>query len=368
MVLQQVDSHQGRGRLEQVKPAERTIDALASRFSVFAAEECSGQSGLNVVSPIYEALSKVVSVNSALLTMARECNAGQPIPNLFFSAVKRVLAEYPDEDLWTHYARGAETGRPTSGLADAFTSFCERHQEEVLDLVRTRRVQTNEIRRCSYLMPAFGVVALENPGKPLALIDVGASAGLNLLWNRYRYLYSDGSAFGPADSGAVIEAETRTRMPQMLEYFPDVALRIGIDLNPVDLRNEQEYKWMTALVWPDHPDRAALLAAARQIWLEDTPEVLSGDAIDVFPRVLQRVPTDAVLCVCHCHTLNQFPVEARAAFYHILLTESERRVVYYVPSEGERMSVDRIMNRESHTILSARRSAHGRWIEWETAV
>ena len=366
MVLRQIDTHQGRGRVEQLGPNERSDDALSLRFRTFAAEECSGESGLNVVSPTYEALSLAVASNACLLDLARECLVGQPIPNLFFSAVKRVLADYPDDSLSDHYASCARDGRPTPGLAQEFSRFCSAHDDGIRELVSTRRVQTNEIRRCSYLMPAFGVIASEDPGRPLALIDVGSSAGLNLLWDSYQYRYSDGSRYGPADSGVLIEAETRTPMPSIPERFPTVFFRTGIDLSPVDLSDDEEYRWMMALVWPDHTDRSELLAAARKIWLEDPPTVLAGDAVALMPNVLANAPEDAVLCVFHCHTLNQFPVEARSAFHEVLMRESERRTVYHVPSEGERMSVDRIEDRQTTTILSARRNAHGRWIEWDT--
>ena len=348
-----------------MRPNDRSHEALALRFRTFASEECSGESGLNVLSSTYEVLSLAVASSNELLDMARHCQVGQPIPNLFFAAVKRVLADHPDDGLNYHYAGSARGGKPTAGLEEAFGEFCSAHSHEIRALVQTRRVQTNEIRRSSYLMPAFGLIARENPDRPLALIDVGASAGLNLLWDSYRYRYSDGSTYGPPDSPVVIEAETRTPMPRIPDQLPRVTYRVGIDLSPVDLSDDEEYRWMMALVWPDHADRAELLAAARSIWLETPPEIVAGDAVAILPDVLTDAPEDATLCVFHCHTLNQFPVEARSAFYEILMGESERRIVYHVPSEGERMSVDRIDDRQSTTILSARRNAHGRWIEWD---
>ena len=364
MVLAQVDQHQGAERVEQTPPERRGLDALAARFTTFADEECEGESGLNVFAPTYGALSRFAASDTELLSLARECGVGQPIPNLFFSAVKRALADHPDHELACHYARAANGAAPDAGIGAAFADFCARNGDAIRNLVRIRRVQTNEIRRCAYLMPAFGVIARESPAA-LALIDVGASAGLNLLWDSYRYAYSDGSRYGPADSPVLIESETRTPMPEIPARLPSVAYRAGIDLNPVDLSDDEEYRWMQALVWPDHPDRAALLSAARGIWQDNPPAVLRGDAIETLPRALADAPNDATLCVFHCHTLNQFPVDARAAFYDILRAESERRTVYHVPSEGERMSVGRIERGKATTILSARRNAHGRWIEWE---
>ncbi len=364
MTSDQIDGHQGRGRVERLPPSERTDEALAERFRVFAREECSGASGLNVMSPTYEALSLAIADNPGLLALARECMVGQPIPNLFFAAVKRLVDAGQCEELAGRYARIAEGDVPGCGLSESFARFCARHDSEIVDLVRTRRVQTNEIRRCSYLMPAFGSVFQDAGELPLALIDVGASAGLNLLWDSYQYRYSDGSAFGPLDAEVVIECELRNEMPDIPTEMPEVAFRRGVDLNPVDLGDDEQFLWMMALVWPDHPDRAALLRAARRIWLNDPPRVERGDALAVLPRVLAEVPADTALCVFHCHTLNQFPVESRNAFYEILNRASLDRPVYHLQSEGEQMRLNRIVDGVADTILSARRNAHGRWIEW----
>ena len=340
MTPDQVDGHQGRGRVERLCPVERADEALAERFRVFAREECSGESGLNVTSPTYKLLSLAVADNPGLLAMARECMVGQPIPNLFFAAVKRLLDDREGEGLARHYALIATGEPPGEGLPDSFARFCFARESEIVELVRTRRVQTNEIRRCSYLMPAFGTVSLDSGGMPLGLIDVGASAGLNLLWDSYQYRYSSNLTFGPDASEVVIDCELRNGMPDIPGELPEVAFRKGVDLNPVDLSNDEEYLWMMALVWPDHPDRAGLLSAARHIWLSNPPRVQRGDALEALPRILSEVPQNAALCVFHCHTLNQFPAESRTAFYEILLRESYDRRVYHISSEGEYMYLD----------------------------
>lgn len=367
MTPDQVDGHQGRGRVERLCPVERSDEALAERFRVFASEECSGASGLNVISSTYELLSLAIADNPRLLAMARECMVGQPVPNLFFAAVKRLLGDRESDGLAHYYALIATGEPPGDGLADSFARFCYEREPEIVELVRTRRVQTNEIRRCSYLMPAFGTVWLDSGGMPLGLIDVGASAGLNLLWDKYRYRYSDGSTLGRPDSEVVIDCELKNVMPDIPSELPCVVFRKGVDLNPVDLGDDEEYLWMMALVWPDHPDRADLLSAARRTWLSNPPRVERGDALEILPRILEEVPVEAALCVFHCHTLNQFPPDARVAFYEILLRESYDRRVYHVSSEGEYMYLSRIADGISDTILSARRNAHGRWIEWLSA-
>ena len=366
MVISQADAHQGRERVDLRAPAERTTKALAARFELFADVECSGESGLGVFSPAYALLSRAVARDAGLLALAAECRRGQPVPNLFFAAVKRVAeTATPRAELALLYARIADGEPPPPSLPAAFARFCAEHAAAITALARTRRVQTNEIRRCAYLMPAFGTVSSDAGGRALAMIDVGASAGLNLLWDEYRYAYSDGSEYGPRDSAVTIESELRSPMPPLPSAFPEVAFRAGVDLSPVDLSDDAAFGWMRALVWPDHADRAALLSAAREIWLANPPTVEAGDAVETLPRLLAAAPPDAALCVFHCHALNQFPPAARNEFYGILRRESERRTIYHIPSEGERMSVDKIIGGRAETLLSARRSAHGRWIEWD---
>lgn len=369
MTISDADKHHGPGRIEAIPPEARADAALAERFRFFAREECSGQSGLGVRSPTYAILSETAAADSLILRLARECQLGQPIPNLFLSAVKRVAADRAESELARAYAAIAAGADPTNDLPAKFARFCASHESEIIDLVKTRRVQTNEIRRCAYLMPSFAAVSADSGGKPLALIDVGASAGLNLIWDRYSYAYSDGSRYGPSESPVIIESCLRSPMPDIPpdipDEFPSVAFRIGIDIAPVDLADAEQFAWMQALVWPDHPDRAALLIAARRLCLQSPPTLLAGDALDILPRALRMAPKDAALCVFHCHTLNQFPREARSEFYEILTAESMSRTVYHLPSEGERMSLDKIDRGKSVTVLSAKRNAHGRWIEWD---
>ena len=237
------------------------------------------------------------------------------------------------------------------------------HRDPIIALVQSRGVQTNEVGRCSHLMPAFGIVA-RTAERALALIDVDAGAGLNLLWDRFDYRYSDGSVFGSGQSLVRIDCESRGRMPDIPAGFPEVAYRVGLDLHPIDLADDHEYGWLQALIWPDHADRHALLANARRVWLRQPPRVEQGDALEKLPGLIEDAPDDTALCVFHCHALNQFPVAARAAFASILRSTSRRRPVYHVSSEGQRLTVTRIVDGRSRTLLSVLRSAHGRWVDW----
>ena len=352
--------------IEHLAPAERSDRALAERFRRFAVEECSAASDEGAGSRTYEALSETVASNQALLALARVCRVGQPIPNLFFAAVKRTVASFPGSELAEHYRRAEAGNRPTPRLGRAFTEFVLANRDRIVQHLETRMVQTNEVGRCAYLLPGFLTIAAENPDKPLALLDVGASAGLNLNWDQYRYRYSTGDEYGPADSKVVIECEARNELPDLPTTLPEVNFRVGIDLSPVDLGDDEEYRWMQALLWPEHLDRASLLYAARDVWLRLPPTVLAGDALDMLPETLKNAPQESALCVFHCHALNQFPAGARKRFDGILRATSMERVVYHIPSEGERVSLRRIVSGTATTLLTARRQVHGKWIEWDT--
>lgn len=342
----------------------RSDEALAARFDSFARVECAPiASGESSNSPAYATLSRHVAGSGVLLALARECRAGQPIPNLFFAAIKRLLADEPREALAGIYRQVARGGKPPPALPREFGRYCRRRSDAIVEIVRTRNVQTNEVSRCSSLMPAFGVVALD-AGRDLALIDVGASAGLNLLWDRFDYRYSDGSSFGSGRSPVRIDCECRGTMPQIPAHFPKVAYRVGIDLSPVDLGQDEAYRWLQALIWPEHADRMARLAAARSVWLQQPPRVEAGDALVLLPEIIEKAPKSAALCIVHSHTLNQFSERARAAFARLLQSVSKARPVYEVSAEHDRLTLFRYAAREGTLLLSAARSAHGRWVDW----
>lgn len=348
--------------IEHLPISRRSDRALAARFRRFAIEECAESSDDGAGSPTYEALSETVAGIPALLDLARRCRVGQPIPNLLFAAVKRSAADFPASELAGHYRRTAEGQRPTPGLERAFTEFSLAHRAQIVGYLETRMVQTNEVGRCAYLMPGFLTVAAENPGRSVALIDVGASAGLNLNWDKYRYRYSTGREFGPAASPVVIRCEARKGLPELPTDFPTVSFRVGLDLAPVDLSDDKEYRWMQALIWPEHGDRQSILSAARRVWLQSPPTVREGDAMDLLPEELRTVPEQSVLCVFHCHTLNQFAAAARERFESILLEASTRRPVYHLASEGPDVSLRRINGGTATIVFAARRQIHGKWI------
>jgi hypothetical protein len=111
----------------------------------------------------------------------------------------------------------------------AFWGVLEQHADWLAAFVRDRPVQTNEVQRCWVLLPIFLTVA-RLAGRPLDLVEFGASAGLNLLWDRYGYRYEAGS-WGDASSPLQLRGEERSAVPvELLGTQVEVRRRVGIDL------------------------------------------------------------------------------------------------------------------------------------------
>jgi hypothetical protein len=224
-------------------------------------------------------------------------------------------------------------------------------------------------------------------GTPLALLEVGASAGLNLLVDRYGFRIGE-VASGPADAAVrfdcVVEGELRPPVPPNL----DVGWRLGLDLNPLDVRDPQARDWLRALVWPEHPDRLELLDAALEVARHDPPLVLRGDLVDDLAPLASRVPAGTTLTVVSTWTLAYLEPERRRAFVTRLgevaatrgqpvwLVAGEAQSVLAslevglaeMPPEGfgpSTLSLHRFdpHGERDHRLL-AHAHPHGRWIRW----
>jgi hypothetical protein len=338
-------------------------EPLAARFARFAAEECAGYS------PLYERLAAGVARDADLLALASHAAPGQPPPNLLLGAVHYLLLRGADDRLAAFYPGLAADPAQAGDAYPAFRAFCLAHEEELAALLATRRVQTNEVGRSAYLYPAFGWIAAR-AGRPLALIEIGASAGLNLNWHRYGYRYAgDAAAYGDPLSPVVVEGEWRGALrPSLPTVAPPVASAVGVDLHPLDPADPDQALWLRALVWPEHRRRAALLGAALALARIHPPRVVAGDGVDRVAALVREAPDGAVPCVFHTHALYQFPAD-RARLAAALAALGEGCDLYYLSVEEDGSGPARAHltawegGRRSETLL-ARCHGHGRWTRW----
>jgi hypothetical protein len=186
-----------------------------------------------------------------------------------------------------------------SGRFEDFLAALAEHEHALRARIETHGVQTNEVQRCTMLLPTF-LAAAAATGLPLELIELGPSAGLNLLVDRYRYSYANGS-FGPAEALLELTVDERGgRVPAaLLERELVIRRRRGIDLAPVDATTADGYLLLRSFIWPGLDERVARLDAAVETLRRTTnrPELIAGDYTEVLPALLADRPADALTVV-----------------------------------------------------------------------
>jgi len=208
--------------------------------------------------------------------------------------------------------------RAYGGEGDPYPPFRELLQERrdwIARFVREQGVQTNEVQRCFGLLPAFLAVADE---RPLDVIELGPSAGLNLCWANYRYRYEAG-AWGPA--GAALEltgGEQPGPTAELLARTPTARRRLGIDLEPVDVTSEHGARLLQCFVWADQVRRLERLRRAIDVLREDPPELVRGDYVALLPRVLAERDLGALTVVFQIASTPYVAEEGRRRIYAAL--------------------------------------------------
>ncbi|MFG2224411.1 DUF2332 domain-containing protein [Streptomyces sp. NPDC048644] len=232
-------------------------------------------------------------------------------PNLLLAAVRHLDGPH------------AEQG-PRGDLAyRRWREWTIRHWDEVRAVIMRRATQTNEPARCATLLPLLARLP-----QPLALLEVGASAGLCLYPDRYRYAFDDGGDAGAAvevgPSGSPVTFRCRTsreaRVPDDWAAppgrLPEVVWRGGIDLNPLDpVGDPDALRWLQALIWPGATERAQHLpAAVDAVRGAPRPRMVRGDLVDELPALAAEAPADATLVVFHTAVLTYLPPDRRERF------------------------------------------------------
>ena len=316
--------------------------STAENYRRFARLEARGRSDL------YEELAEGVAGDLEVLDLLGTLPVAKRQPNLFFGAV--------------NYLYGTAAGY------SSFRRAVVEHWSMVRATMLARRTQTNEVGRCATLLPLLAGLP-----QPLALFEVGASAGLCLLPDRYRYDYG-GAVVGPEGSPVLLRCEQRGLARPVPDTLPEVIWRAGVDLAPVDVRDETATAWLEALVWPGEGDRLARLRAALAIARRDPPNVVTADLRAGLAKLVVDVPPEATLVVFHSAVLAYVPAQDRGGFE----AEVTELGAVWISNEGAsvlpavRGSVpdDELGEHEGQFLLSrdgkpvAWADPHGSWFEW----
>jgi len=226
-------------------------EPLADHFRAFAAvaERDGGTT--------YPDICRAVADDDEVLSLLDGAPLTQRRPILLLAAVHYLLLSGAEHELAAHYDTVAAVlgggRRPTGDAATAFADFCREHRLALEALIATRMTQTNEVGRCTALLPGLcHVASLSGSAEPLSLLDLGTSAGLNLLFDDYAYAYrtpgdGDGISAGSAGSAVLLECTARDDLaPLPALDVPAVATRVGLDLSPLDPSSDDDARWLLA--------------------------------------------------------------------------------------------------------------------------
>ena len=284
-------------------------------------------------SAMYSRLARFVTTRDDILDLIREVPRGQLEMNMLLAAVQYLLLLEPNQPLADWYPSLGGT-RQDEDLEEAFGRFVGSHSGAIHDLITTRRVQTNEVARCVFLLPAYNLVQ-KWAGRPLALAEIGTSAGLNQNVDRYGYSYhsSSGSVRLGRKSAVQLSTDCGPKVPKSVDRMPNIRWRLGVDLHPIDVTDPDHALWLRALVWPDQVERHARLAAAIEVAQSHPPTVKTGDAFASLPAIVEEAPEDNALVIQHSFVLNQFSSADRERFYDLLDEQAAARPIYRVAAE-----------------------------------
>lgn len=274
--------------------------SIKQTYRRFAERECRGYSDL------YDRLAVAVSEDDDVVRFLADIPVIQP--NLFLASIQFLTG--PDKMPRT----GAELG-----------AFVKRRSDDIRNVMRTHRTQTNEVGRCAVLLPAL-------PPGPLAIVEVGASAGLNLLLDQFHYELGS-TSLGPPSSPVQLRCAVAGRAP-LPAVIPTITWRHGLDLHPIDVHDDDAVRWLLACVWADHPERRRRLQGAIALARSAPPSVSTGDLVDDLPALLAKAPDDAQIVVFHSAVLSYVTPERREAFAATLAGASMRRDVVWISNEA----------------------------------
>lgn len=292
-------------------------DAIRSQFRRFADEVPS--------SPLYQALCPILAASDAAITLYADTPATQLRPNLLLAALHASVLRDPAHELAGWFATvGGRRSPADPALAGAVASFLDERAAELRHGVTHGATQTNEVGRCALLLAALGDLVERRRLTRLGLVEIGASAGLNLRLDRYRYQYATPQGprhFGDERRPVTVHCDGRRSVASLPERgMREVAAghvvgsRIGVDLHPVDLTDPDRARWLRALVWPDELERFERLSAAVGQAADHPVDLRRGDAVDDLAVAVADVAADEHPVVVTTWVLTYLPEERRQAF------------------------------------------------------
>lgn len=282
-----------------------TVGGLQAMFAAFAATYPDLR--------LYRAICEGAAADDAAASLLSVARPGQARPVLFLAALHDLVLRRTDLGLarWYPSVTGGEV--PDGDPWPEVRTACIEHADELRDVIATRATQTNEVNRVVHLAPLVAHACADVVDTPVALVEMGCSAGLLLGLDRYRIEVSPPESdrpvvleappleggrpgtdrfgvgrpggggrplvFGDPGSDVVCAGRQRDGPSVAALALPSIIERVGLDLHPVMLDDAREVRWLEACLWPDLPGRLPRFRAAVRALRPDPPEVVAGDMV-----------------------------------------------------------------------------------------
>jgi hypothetical protein len=264
-------------------------------------------------SPCFAEWSAGVAQDEEVLAWLADLPPLKQQPNLVFAAAR-----------W----HGVPAPGPYAGLRSALLA----DDGSIRATILSRSTQTNEVGRLATLTPAFATLSDE----PLALLEVGASAGLCLYPDRYSYAWHTDENTFTLGAGPRLECRVRGRFAGVAR-LPEVAWRGGVDLNPLDVTDPDAMDWLANLIWPEHDARRERLLTAIEVARADPPSLVAGDLLEELPRLVDEAGERGRVVVFHSAVIAYLQDADRRRFHTMMTTLVAEGRCHWVSNEGRRV-------------------------------
>lgn len=341
-------------------------DVLAAFSGQIAACESLGSPfTARVLHACAEALSPSTAVGRRILGWSGDPTPrGDSVPLRLAGALHALVMDGRAPGLAACYPPRA----PAPGaLAEAVARALEDEERFILGFLE-RPPQTNEVARSAALYA--GLLALgARTGLALEVLELGSSAGLNLLLDRFTY-HLGGRTAGTPGSAVVLSPRWTGAAPQGPE--PRIVARRGCDLTPIDIRDPQERLRLRSYVWADQTQRLARLDAAVEIALTDPPPLDRMDAADWVEARVAAPPAEGVTRVLMHSIAFQYLPEAgrqrvREAMHRAGSIATDTSPLAWLSFELADAGTDLTLQLwpGGETVRLARADPHVSWVDWQ---
>ena len=243
-----------------------SADAVAASFRSMA--PALGRNGAR----LYAMLCSRIPDDPELVAITAHGLAAYPALQLL-AAVHFLLLRDPRDPLAQYYSNLTERPLPPEEAFPVFSRFCKSHREEILQIVKTRTIQATTVERCQLIMPMLSYIA-DMAGEPLDLIEIGCSAGVLLTFDKYAYDLKGRGVLGPQNAPLTLNVEVQGG-PAL--HIPKIGKRIGLDLCPIDVKLEDERRWLLAHFYPEGVELQTRLAKAMDVVARTDIQIFEGD-------------------------------------------------------------------------------------------